>query len=152
VLALSMLGATVPHAAGQTPLPRGLEITLLPGYTHQPLRGIDSIVGRIGKKDGLQITYTMGRIPEKGGRRTSGHFVNAALSLPEKDRLWLKEQQVGGRKIYAVFSKEYGLMVSSVSATEGVNFTAPAAKAPGEIADVLLIALTLAEQKATGNK
>jgi hypothetical protein len=151
VFALLMLGVTTPGASGQTPLPRGLEITLLPGYTHQPLKGIDSIVGAIVKKDGLRINYTMGPIPAEGGRRTSGHFANAALSIPEKDRLWLKEQNAGGRKVYAVFSEEYGLIVSTVSATEGVNFTAMA-KTPGEVADVLLMALTLAEQKPKQDK
>jgi hypothetical protein len=150
-IVLLILGVTTPAASGQTPLPRGLEITLLPGFIHEPLRGIDSIVGKIGKKDGLQITYTMGPLPKEWGRRTSGHFVNAALGLPEKDRLWLKEQNAGGRKVHVVYSKEYGLIVSSVSATEGVNFSAMA-RSPGEVADVLLMALTLAERKPKRDK
>ena len=151
VLVALMFGAATSTAFGQTLLPRGLEIRLLPDYAHEPLRGIDSVVGRIGKKDGLQISYTMGPIPKEGGLRTSGHFANAALLTPEKDRVWFKEQNAGGRKVDATLTKNTGLIVSSVSATEGVNFVAMA-KTPGEVADVLLMVLTLAEQKPKADK
>lgn len=150
VLVLLPLAMLTPAAAGQTPLPGGFEIRLLPGFTHQPLKGIDSIVGKIVKKDGLQIQYEMGRIPQ-GGLRLGGDFVNQALQLPEQDRLWLKEQVAGGRKVHVAYSKDQRLIISSASSTEGVNFTA-AAKTPGEVADLLLMVLTLAEQKPKRDK
>ena len=80
-----------------------------------------------------------------------GHFVNQALQLPEKDRLWLKEQNAGGRKVHVAYSKELLLIISTASPTEGVNFHA-VAKTPGEVADVLLMVLTLAEQKPKRDK
>jgi hypothetical protein len=151
VLGLLMLGGTVSTTSAQTPLPHGFEIRLLPGYTHEQLRGIDSTVGKIGKKDGLQIQYTMGRIPQMGERTFGGSYVNAALRFPEKDRLWLKQQTTGGRKVYVAYSKEHLLLVSSTSTTEGVNFLATA-KTSEEVADVLMMVLTLAERKPKSDK
>jgi hypothetical protein len=134
-----------PSAFGQTPIAGGFEMSLLPGYAHEPLQGIDSIVGKIAKKDGLAIQYEMGRIP-KGGLRLGGDFTNQAQQLPEKDRLWLKEQTAGGRKIHIAYGKDGRLVISSASESEGVNFHT-VAKTPGEVTDVLLMVLTLAEKK-----
>jgi hypothetical protein len=39
VLVVFMLGVTTSAASGQTPLPGRFEIRLLPGYTHEPLKG-----------------------------------------------------------------------------------------------------------------
>jgi hypothetical protein len=151
VLVLACLLAVSSAASGQTPLPGGFEIRLLPGYTHEPLRGIDSIVGKIAKKDGLQIQYEMGAIPAPGAPRFGGSYVNQALQIPEKERLWSKEQTAGGRKVTVVYSKENMLVVSTASATEGVNFHA-VAKTPADVADVLLMALTLTEPKPKREK
>ena len=150
-IVLWMLGATAATAVGQTPLPNGFEIRLLPGFTHEPLQGIDSIVGRLASKDGRQIQYEMGGIPAPGALRLGGHFVNQAQQLPEKDRLWLKEQIVGGRKVHVAYSKTNTLVISSASATEGVNFHT-IAKDPGEVADALLMVFTLAEKKPKPGK
>jgi hypothetical protein len=77
----------LPAGSGQTPLPGGFKIRLLPGYTHEPLKGFDSIVGKIGKRDGLEIRYEIGPIPKKGAPVESGSFGNQALQLPEGKRL-----------------------------------------------------------------
>ncbi len=151
LLSLLLLGAMTPASFGQTPLPGGFEISLLPGFTYEPKQGFDSIVGEIAKKDGLKIQFEMGRIPA-GGLRLGGDFVNQALHLPEKDRQWLKEQTAaGGRKIHVAYSKEQLLIVTTASKTEGVNFTA-VAKSPGDVAEVLLMVLTLAEKKPKADK
>jgi hypothetical protein len=139
-----LLGLTSSAASAQTPLPGGFEIRLLPGFTHKPLQGFDSIVGKIVKKDGLEIGYEIGPIPRKGQPVEGGSFVNQALQLPEGKRLWLKEQTVGGRKFYVAYSKDQRLLVSTARAKQGVNFSA-VAKTPAEVADVLLMALTPAE-------
>ena len=151
VLVLLTLGVTTTVTYGETPLQGGFEISLLSGYIHEPLQGIDSIVGRIGKKDGLQIQYEMGGIPAPGGLRLGGHFVNQALQVPEKNRLWIKEQKTGGRTVHVAYSKDNRLVVSSASTTEGINFHA-LAKTPGDIADVLLMVLTVTQQKAKQSK
>lgn len=148
---LLMLGITPSTAVGQTPLPNGFEIRLLPGFTHEPLQGFDSIVGRLAGKDGRQIQYEMGGIPAPGAPRVGGHFVNQAQQVPENDRLWLKEQIVGGRKVHVTYSKTNSLIISSASATEGVNFHTTA-KDPGEIADALLMVFTLSEKKPKPGK
>lgn len=145
-LVLIIMGLATPAAWGQTALPQGHQITLLPGYEHQPLQGIDSTVGRIVKKDGLTIMYTMGPVAKPGAPIFSGTFINAALAIPEAERAWLKEQAIGGRKVYAAYGEKFGLSVSVVSATEGVNFTTKTKNAE-EIAEVLLMALTLTEAK-----
>lgn len=138
-------------ASGQTQLPGGFEIKLLPGFTYEKRQGFDSIVGTIAKADGLKIAFEMGRIPVPGGLLVGGSFVNQAQRLPAKDRVWLKEQEVGGRKVHAAYSKDQRLIVTSASRTEGVNFDT-VAKTPEEIADVLLMVLTLAEQKPKQDK
>lgn len=144
-LALAVIAATPRIASAQTPLPGGFEINLLPGYEHQPLQGIDSIVGRIAKKEGLTITYEFGRIPQ-GNLRLGGDYSNYALRVPEKDRLWLKEQTIKGRKIHVVYGKDQRLTVSTEATKMGANFTATA-KTPGDVADVLLMVFSFAERK-----
>ena len=67
VFALACLLTTVATAAGETPLPGGLAIELLPGYTHQELQGIDSTVGKLVKKDGLTISYEIGGVVPVNG-------------------------------------------------------------------------------------
>ncbi len=143
--ALVILGAITNVASAQTPLPGGYEINLLDGYKHEPLQGIDSIVGKLVKKDGPQIQFEIGRISE-GGLRLGGDYVNQAQRVPEADRLWLKEQRTGGRTIHAAYTKDLRLIVSSTGAAEGANFST-IAKTPEDVADVLLMVLTLNEPR-----
>jgi len=135
------------NALGQTPFVGALSIRLLPGYTHERLQGIDSVVGKLVKSDAPEIRYEMGRIPPSGAPRLGGDFLNAALRLPEQDRHWLKEQTVGSRHVHIAYSRDHLLIVSTASAKEGINFTA-VTKTPEQIADVLLMALSLARQDA----
>jgi hypothetical protein len=88
--------------------------------------------------------------PRGFGSKTSC-VLRPLFSGPEKDRLWLKEQSAGGRKVHVAYSKDNRLIVSSASSTEGVNFTT-VAKTPGDVADVLLMTLTFGGQKAKGEK
>jgi hypothetical protein len=146
------LGAQMQPAHAQvaankpTPLPAGLEITLQPGFTYIPRQGFDSIVGGIEKKDGLKISFEMGAIPPPGAPRFGGSFANYATRVPEKDRQWLKEMDAGGRKVHVAYGNDQMLIVTSATEKEGVNFHATA-KTPEEIADVLLMVLSLAPQK-----
>ena len=56
-------------------------------------------------------------------------------------------QTVGGRKMHVAYCKDHQLIISTATATEGVNFIA-AAKTSEDVADLLLMAITLAQQKA----
>lgn len=143
---LFMFGMTCSAASGQTQLPHGFEIRLLPGYVHQPLQGIDSLVGKISKNGGLEIEYEMGPVPEKGAPITGGSFFNQALKVPEERRLWMKEQMVDGQNFSLAYSKDRRLLISTSSATQGINFSARAESAD-EITDVLLMVLTFREQQ-----
>lgn len=147
VVCVVLIGSSAVTA--QTPLPGGFEIRLLPGYAHEPLRGIDSIVGKIGKKDGLQIQYEMGPIPAPGFPRVGGHFVNQASLVPVKDRAWFKEQNTGSRTVYIAYGKDNQLVISSTSTTEGINFHT-VAKTPEEVADAILMAVTFAQKAKPG--
>jgi hypothetical protein len=145
------LGISTTTALGQTPLGGAFEIKLLPGYAHEPLQGIDSIVGKIVKKDGLEIMYDIGPVPKKGGLLLGGSYVNQAVQMPEAQRQWLKEQTIGGRKFDIAYGKDQRIIVSTAGAKNGINLSA-SAKGPGEVADVILMALTLAEPKAKPDK
>jgi hypothetical protein len=146
VFVACIVGVTTSAASGQTPLPRGFEINLLPGYAHQPLQGIDSIVGKLVKKDGLVINYEIGPVAKKGEPILGGSYVNRAMQLGEGKRLWLKEQTVGRRKFFVAYGKDRQLLVSTASEKQGVNFIAEA-RTPDDVADVLLMVLTFAEQQ-----
>jgi hypothetical protein len=146
VFILSLLAAITSTAAAQTALPGGFEISLLPGYTHAPLQGIDSIVGKITKKDGLEIMYEIGRVPAAGGLRLGGDYSNRAAAVPEQNRLWLKEQTIGGRKFSIAYDKDHRLTISTANDKQGVNFST-VAKSEEELADVLLMVLSFGEAK-----
>jgi hypothetical protein len=131
-------------AIGETPFPSGLTIELLPDYTHQPLQGIDSIVGKVAKKNGTSIQYEIGGAVKPGAPRFGGSYTNYAQQMPAEQREWLKEHKVGGRKVSVAYGKDQRLVVSTEFEKVGINFTA-VAKTPEEIADVLMMALSVAE-------
>lgn len=113
-----MLILSVCFSFGQEPLsapsPKPLPVSpppgnmsLLPGYEHQRLRGIDSDVGQISRKDGLVIRYDIG-----------GMAGNAAMTSESKaPRVWSKVIKVGDEdlrivyfrdgKIIATFERQY---------------------------------------------
>lgn len=143
--------ACVAPVSAQTALPGGFQVTLQPGYAYVPKQGFDSIVGVLEKKNGLTIMFEMGNNPPPGAPRFGGSYVNQAQRMPEIQREWLKEFEAGGRKISVAYSKEKQLTVSTATEKEGVNFSA-IAKTPADVADVLLMALTLEPQKAKESK
>ena len=59
----------------------------------------------------------------------------------------MKEQHSAGRHVHVAYTKDHRLYVSSSSPREGINFSAMA-ETPADIADVLLMVLSLQEQKA----
>jgi len=93
----------------------------------------------------LIIQYDMGPVPKRG-LALGGSFVNQAAQRPQKDRLWIKEQTVGGRKVSVAYSKGGQLIISSASAAEGINFSTMA-KTSEDVADALLMVLSLSEKK-----
>jgi hypothetical protein len=130
----------------QTSLGSNLEMTLLPGYVHQPLQGIDSIVGRVAKKGGLTINYDIGGVTPPGAPRFGGSWSNQAERYPAKQALWRQKQTIGGHDVHIVHTKSKRLIISMAFKKLGINISAEA-RTPQDVADVLLMALTVKEKK-----
>lgn len=134
----------VASAHAQTKLSGQFELTLLPDYVHTPLQGIDSIVGRIEKKDGLSVSYEIGGVTPPGAPRFGGSFTNYAAAHPQDKIAWQKTQKVNGRVLHLAYTKDQRLIVSLEFAKEGINLSA-SAKTPEEITEILLMVATLRE-------
>jgi hypothetical protein len=112
---------------------------LLSGYTHQPLQGFDSIVGKVSKKDGLQISYDIGSIPKPGGLAFGGQFSDRAKKTQKNQLHWYKEQVVNGQPMHVAHRKDGYLLLTFPK--KGINFSAKVASTE-DVAEVLLMILT----------
>ena len=112
---------------------------LLPGYVHQPLQGFDSIVGKITKKDGLQINYEIGGIPKPGGLRLGGQFSDRPKLTPKNQVRWYREQIINGQPVHLAYRKDNFLLVSYPK--KGINLSVKIRTAD-EMAEALLMILT----------
>lgn len=112
---------------------------LLPGYKHQPLQGIDSIVGEIKKENGLRILYEIGGIVKPGAPRFGGSFTDRPKQTA-KDRVrWYVEQIVGGQPVHLAYCKDDLLLVSFPE--KGLNLSVTVRTAD-EMAEALLMIMT----------
>jgi hypothetical protein len=112
--------------AQRTAEPPG-SIKLLPRYTHQPLRGIDTLVGKISREDGLTIQYDIGTL--------AGNY-----AMAQKDEaVWFKEHVINGQTVQMAFSKSKELTVTFTNGP--ANFFATV-KSEEDLADVLLMLAT----------
>lgn len=140
----ALLAAVVACGAVASPLaaaddgPLG-SMTLLPGYEHRPLQGIDSVVGQIVKEDGLTLTYEIGAVPKPGGLMLGGMFSDRPKKTPENRRRWYKEQTINGQPMHLAYLKDRQLLVSFPK--QGMNVSGTV-KTPEEMADVLLMLTT----------
>jgi hypothetical protein len=103
-------------------------IKLLPGYKHEKLRGIDTVVGKISKEGGLIFSYDVGRL--------AGNYVKAQ---DKGTILWYKDQVVDGRPVHLALSKDRMLFVTFPESA--ANF-AGKVKTDEELVDMLLMVLT----------
>ncbi|MCA9117394.1 MAG: hypothetical protein KDA79_20130 [Planctomycetaceae bacterium] len=134
--AVVCLACALPANAAENPL-GGMQ--LLPGYVHQPLQGIDSVVGRITKKDGLTLTYEIGSLPQPGGLRLGGQFSDRPKQVPPAQLRWYREQVVHGQPVHLAYLKDNQLMVSFP--LKGMNVHTKVENAD-EMAEALLMLLT----------
>jgi len=137
LLSAFVLSAAPMVIPGDAPAPGGIK--LLPGYIHERLQGFDSVVGRLVHKDRLTIQYEIGHVPKPGGPVFGGSFSDYAKRTPEPDRLWYKEQTIGGREIHMALLKTKTLLVSYPAS--GVNFST-AIKMEEDLAEALLMILS----------
>lgn len=134
---LLLVASTVGSAAAADERLGGMQ--LLAGYTHQRLQGFDSIVGKIRKKNGLQISYEIGSLPKPGGLALGGQFSDRAKKTPKNQLRWYKEQVVNGQPVHLAHRKDGYLLVSFPK--QGMNFSAKVTT-PEEMIDSLLMILT----------
>jgi hypothetical protein len=104
-------------------------IKLLDGYLHFPEKGIDTSVGRITKKGGLNITYDIGRL--------AGEYVNNCVR--NKSCAWYKLQQLKDGLVKIALTKD-GTIIATFPRTTA-NFVAEV-KSQEDIADFLIMILT----------
>lgn len=115
---------------------------LLPGYKHQPLQGIDSIVGEIKKEGGLRIMYEIGAVIKPGAPRFGGSFTDRPKQTPKDQARWYDERVVGGQPMHVAYRKDNLLLVSFPQ--KGMNLSATVRTAD-EMAEVLLMIMTYPE-------
>jgi hypothetical protein len=103
-------------------------IDLLPGFTHQPLRGIDTRVGRILQEGGLTITYDIGNL--------AGNYATSHVRNP----LWTREQLHGTGSVYTTLDANRSLYVTFVQGESFANFYGTV-RGDEDIADFLAMVL-----------
>jgi hypothetical protein len=112
---VALLTGSALYLAAQVPQGQGLAadaapggMTLLPGYQHQQLRGIDSRTGMISNGRGFEIRYDIGSM---AGNRANN----------PRDRVWFKTQVVGGNQVQISFTTDRVLNVTfpTVSGVRG---------------------------------
>lgn len=107
-------------------------IKLLPGYTHQRLRGIDTQVGKISRKDGLTIQYDIGVL--------AGNYAEKQ----KEEAAWFKEQVINGQAVQVAFMKDKQLTVTFTNGPANFFVTI---KSEEDMADVLLMLSTYTPDK-----
>ncbi len=128
--------AACPAAAAEAP-PGG--IRLLPGYTHNPLQGIDSIVGELVKDGGLKISYEIGHVSKPGEPMVGGGFRDRPKLTPKEKLRWYREQTVNGQPVHVAFTKDNTLLVSFPN--KGMNFRTMV-RSSEDFADAMLMMMT----------
>jgi len=137
-------GATPAETENAQPVPGN--VTLIEGYKHEPLQGIDSTVGKIVSEDGFEIFYEQGRIPDPNSPfRLGGDFSNGAERIPAEQRKWSRTQTINEAPIQIVMTKTDQLIVTCPKS--GINFSAKI-KTETDLADTLLMLLTFGTPQA----
>ena len=125
-----LLCGTIGFAQGADAPPGSIK--LLPGYTHHRLRGIDTQVGKISRKDGLSIEYDIGE--------SAGDYAESQKA----DAAWFKQQVINGQAVQVAFKKDKQLIVTFTNGP--ANFFATI-KSEEDMADVLLMLSTYTPDK-----
>jgi len=112
-----------------TPIPGSIK--LLPGYHYQKEQGIDSLVGKIWKKGGLEIDHDIGAL--------AGNYADCKSCGWTDGELWRRKQTVNGQESIIVFTKSRRLIV--VFPESKANFYATISTEE-DMADMLLMLCT----------
>ena len=128
-LLVGSLSFALPAASADDPPPGS--ITLLDGFKHQKLQGIDTRVGKIWKDGGITIQYDIGRL--------AGNYAQQQRKYQADQLLWDRQQTWHGQPVELAMTKDRQLYVSFPE--RHANFYG---KVQGEqdLVDALLIVLT----------
>ena len=85
-------------------------IKLLPGYTHERGRGIDSAVGSINKKDGLNIRYDIGRM--------AVNYAERKIVENKENIVWQKQEKINDDDLMIAYFKDGEIVASYDKASE----------------------------------
>lgn len=135
----------------RTPIPGNIK--LLPGYTHESLRGKDSRPGKIFKPEGLSIGYDIGRMaglraakffPENLERLRKQTHLNAETIawqiMDVEDKIaWRQRQKINGFEVLVVQLKDSTIIVTFLDSS--ANFFAKVTTEQ-DLVDFLLTTLT----------
>ncbi len=130
-LLLALFYFSLPCALADDPAsPAPGNIKLLTGYVHEKLQGVDTLVGKISKPDGLTIQYDI------------GYFAGNHAAAQEKEKekiLWSKDQLIAGHPVKIVLTKDRTLYITFPDST--ANFFAKI-RSDEDLADMMLMILT----------
>ena len=102
VLVIGSLSVALRAANADDPPPGS--ITLLDGYKHQKLQGIDTRVGKIWKDGGITIQYDIGLL--------AGNYAQQQRKYQADQLLWDKQQTWHGQPVELAMTKDRQLYVS----------------------------------------
>ncbi|MEE9128805.1 MAG: hypothetical protein V3T84_02215 [Phycisphaerales bacterium] len=128
-LVVGSLSVALRAASADDPPPGS--ITLLDGYKHQKLQGIDTQVGKIWKDGGITIQYDIGRL--------AGNYAEQQRKYQADQLVWHKQQTVKAKRVQLALTKDRELFVSFPD--HSANFYGKVQKEE-DLVDALLIVLT----------
>ncbi len=128
-LVIGSLSVALRAASGDDPPPGS--ITLLDGFKHQKMQGIDTRVGKIWKDGGITIQYDIGRL--------SGNYAKQQRDYQADQLLWAKQQTWHGQPVELAMMKDRQLYVSFPE--RHANFYGKVQKEQ-DLVDALLMVLT----------
>ena len=134
-LVVGSLSVVLRAASADDPPPGS--ITLLDGFKHQKLQGIDTRVGKIWKDGGITIQYDIGRL--------SGNYAKQQREYQADQLLWAKQQTWHGQPVELVMMKDRQLYVSFPE--RHANFYGKIPKEEDLVAALLMVLTYLPAEK-----
>ena len=128
-LIIGSLSVALRAASADDPPPGS--ITLLDGFKHQKLQGIDTRVGKIWKDGGITIQYDIGRL--------AGNYAEQQRKYQADQLLWDRQQTWQGQPVELAMMKDRQLYVSFPE--RHANFYGKVPKEQ-DLVDALLMVLT----------
>jgi len=110
----------------------GSPVILLPGYQHRSEKGVDSLVGRIWKRNGPDIGYDIG---SNAGNQAQGH----AKDVPKASALELNPKSYSG-SVALTFDEAHDKMYVSIGHT--ANFEVDNVRSRRDVAEVMAMIYT----------